>query len=342
MSLSLKDTLVVGISSTALFDLNQADKAFKEARQKLGDDMAISEYRKMMHDTENDKLKPGTGMPVVKALLELNQYDKNTSSPLVQVVVMSRNSPETGIRILKNIELYNLDIPRTIFTGGETVTDYLPAYDVDLFLTTNLKDAQAVADSRVSAVALLKAPPTLKENEDLKQVRLAFDGDAVVFSEESEHLYRTSGLDVFLKTEKELENTPMDPGPFEGFLKKIARLQERLPFQMENSPIRVAIVTARNAPADMRVIKTLRAWGVYADAAFFMGGIDKTEVLKAFKPHIFFDDQDTHLDKASADVASGRVPYKSDSKLANLRETKRKDENNKNRKKRRKYFRFFM
>lgn len=120
----------------------------------------------------------------------------------------------------------------------------------------------------------------------------------------------------FWKMKKKLENTPMEPGPFANFLKKLSRLQERLPFKMELSPIRIAIVTARNSPADIRVIKTLRDWGVYADAAFFMGGVEKTEVLKAFKPHIFFDDQDSHLDRASDDVPSGKVPYRSDSKLA--------------------------
>lgn len=188
---------------------------------------------------------------------------------------MSKNSPETGMRVLKNIDRFGLDIPRTILTSGETVTDYLKAYDVDLFLTTSETDAKRVADSNICAVAILKKPPDQSE-ENTDQVRFAFDGDAVVFGEESEYLYKTEGLDMFLKTEQELEDTPMQPGPFYGFLKKLARLQERLPHKMELSPIRIAIVTARNAPAHIRVIKTLRAWGIYADAAFFMGGIEKT------------------------------------------------------------------
>ncbi len=315
MPISLQDTLVIGISSTALFDLSATDKIYREARKNLGDDEAITKYRNLMRKTENDSLEPGTGMEVVKALLDLNQYGDDPTSPLVQVVVMSRNSPETGIRILKNIRSEKLDIPRTVFTGGETVTDYLSAYNVDLFLTTSQEDARKVADSKVCAVALLKKPPTSTGANPVNQVRLAFDGDAVLFSEESEHVYKTKGLDVFLKSEEELQDTPMEPGPFAGFLKKLALLQERLPFKMENSPIRIAIVTARNAPAEMRVIKTLRAWGVYADAAFFMGGIDKTDVLKAFRPHIFFDDQDIHLDKASVNIASAKVPYETGSKL---------------------------
>lgn len=324
MPVSFKDTLVVGVSSTALFDLRESDKIFREARDKLGDDAAIRKYRQHMFKTEDDILSPGTGMPVVKALLELNKHSDDNNSPLVQVVVMSKNSPETGVRILNSIREFELNIPRTVFTGGETVTDYLPAYDVDLFLTTDIQDAQKVADSRECAVALLKEPPKSEENEILDKVRIAFDGDAVLFDEESELVYKAEGLDEFLEHERVHENEPMSEGPYATFLKKLSRLQERLPHQMEFSPIRIAIVTARNSPADIRVIKTLRHWGVYADAAFFMGGLEKTQVLKAFKPHIFFDDQDVHLKKASSIVPSGQVPYPSDSPLAKPKGQKKK------------------
>jgi len=316
MPISFDDTLVVGITSTALFDLSEPDKSYKDARENFGDDEAIRHYRRLMFKTENDDLGNGTGMPVVEALLELNKYDKDPKSPLVQVVVMSRNSPETGMRVLNNIRKRNLNIPRTVFTGGETVTDYLDAYKVDLFLTTDSKDAQTVADSNVCAVALLKGPPKKITPKIENQVRLAFDGDAVLFDEESELVYKTSDLEHFLEHEQSLENVPMAEGPYANFVKKLARLQERLPFQMEHSPIRIAIVTARNSPADIRVIKTLRNWGVYADAVFFMGGLEKTAVLKAYKPHIFFDDQDIHLDRAAKNVPSGKVPYKSESPLA--------------------------
>jgi len=325
MPISFDDTLVVAISSTALFDLSEADKMYREARKNLGDEEAISKYRKFMFKTEDEPLDDGTGLPVVQALLELNKHEDNPSSPLVQIVVMSRNSPETGIRILNNIQRKGLQIPRTVFTGGETVTDYLSAYNVDLFLTTNKNDAQRVADSRVCAVALLKDPPKDCAEPVLDKVRIAFDGDAVLFSEESELVYKAEGLGPFLEHEREHADDPMDEGPYTSFLKKLSRLQERLPFKMELSPIRIAIVTARNSPADIRVIKTLRAWGVYADAAFFMGGLEKTDVLKAFKPHIFFDDQDVHLKKAANVVPSGRVPYESDSALNKFE--KKKTEN---------------
>lgn len=316
MPISLKDTLVIGVTSTALFDLSEPDRIYKEAREKMGDDEAIQKYRESMFKTENDPLEAGTGYPVVKALLELNKLGNNPMSPFVQIVVMSRNSPETGMRVLNNIRKFELDIPRTVFTGGETVTDYLEAYDVDLFLTTNAEDAQKVTNSQVCAVALLKDPPKLDDESDFNQVRIAFDADAVLFHQESELVYKTKGLKGFLENEKELENTPMLEGPYAPFLKKLSSLQKRLPFKMELSPIRIAVVTARNSPADIRVIKTLRDWGVYADAVFFMGGLDKTRVLKALKPHIFFDDQDVHLEKAASVVPSGKVLYDSESVLA--------------------------
>jgi len=316
MPISLEDTLVVAVTSTALFNLSEPDGVYREARDNLGDDEAIRQYRKFMFKTENDELRAGTGLPVVEALLKLNSHSEDASSPLVQVVVMSRNSPETGMRILNNIRKMELNIPRTVFTGGETVTDYLEAYDVDLFLTTDPTDAQTVADSNVCAVALLKDLPKNNSDSNDTQVRIAFDGDAVLFDEKSELVYKTSGLPDFLEHERKLEDVPMSEGPYAAFMKKLARLQDRLPFQMELSPIRIAIVTARNSPADIRVIKTLRSWGVYADAVFFMGGLEKTSVLKAYKPHIFFDDQDIHLDKASSDVPSGKVPYNSNSPLA--------------------------
>ncbi len=315
MPISFDDTLVIAISSTALFNLSEPDRVYREARDKLGDEKAIEDYRTYMAETENEVLEDGTGLPVVRALLELNKHEENPQSPLVQIVVMSRNSPETGIRILNNIQKRKLDIPRTVFTGGETVTDYLDAYKVDLFLTTDKDDAQKVADSKTCAVALLKDPPKNQTEPVIDSVRIAFDGDAVLFSQESELVYKAKGLKPFLDHERDHANDPMDEGPYTLFLRKLSRLQERLPFMMELSPIRIAIVTARNSPADIRVIKTLRAWGVYADAAFFMGGLEKTAVLKAFKPHIFFDDQDVHLQKAANAVPSAKVPYRSSSSL---------------------------
>ncbi len=314
MSIHLKETLVIGISATALFDLKEADKVFRE-KYSSDKDTAIAEYRKYMLEREGEPLDDGTGMPLVKALLELNKYQPKGESPLIEVVVMSRNSPETGIRVLQNIRNNKLKISRHAFTGGESVVDYLDAFGVDLFLTTTIVDAQKVIDGKTCAAAVLKNPPKNHKKIPEGQVRIAFDGDAVLFDESSEIVYKAEGLDRFNKIEDQHQDMPMEEGPYAALLKKLSRLQERLPFSVEYSPVRISIVTARNTPAEMRVIKTLRHWGVYVDEIFFLGGLEKTNVLEAFHPHIFFDDQDLHIENASKVVPAGKVPYPSDSPL---------------------------
>ncbi len=317
MAFTLEKTLVIGISATALFDLSEADALFQE--KKANDpEHAVAHYRAYMLKHEEIPLKEGIGFPLVQALLGLNRYQDKHDAPLVEVVIMSRNSPDTGIRVLNTIRTLELGITRSAFTAGESTVDYLEAFDVDLFLTTDEPDAQSVIDSGVCASAVLSTPPQYRCDTSDGQVRIAFDGDAVLFDESSELLYKEQGLDAFQKQEHQKQDIPMDEGPFAGFLKKLAALQERLPMSMENSPVRIAIVTARNSPSEMRVIKTLRHWGVYVDEAFFLGGIDKSKILKAFKAHIFFDDQEVHLKNSSLVVPSGKVLYPSHSALKNL------------------------
>jgi 5'-nucleotidase len=314
MALDLSDTLVVGISSTALFDLSESDGIFQD---KFAQDRetAIMEYRAYTLARENDPLEDGTGMPLVKALLALNKYMKLGDKPLVEVVVMSRNSPETGVRVLYNIRSRQLQITRHAFTGGESVVDYLEAFDVDLFLTTNIKDAQRVIDGGKCAAAIVKEPPKDRAEIPEGQVRIAFDGDAVLFDESSEIVYKAKGLNRFQENEDHNQDVPMSEGPYAIFLRKLSRLQERLPFRVEFSPVRIAIVTARSAPAELRVINTLRHWRVYVNEIFFLGGVEKAKVLKAFRAHVFFDDQDLHLAPAAMLVPSCKVPYRSDSPL---------------------------
>ncbi len=314
MAFNLENTLVVGISATALFDLSEADKLFKDEYIKHPES-AIDIYRKYMFESENIPLEEGIGFPFIKALLNLNRYQKKDEAPLVEVVVMSRNSPDTGVRVLNTIRELNLNITRSAFTAGESSADYLEAFDVDLFLTTNEDDAQKVIDNGVCASAVLSTPPEYKCDIPDEQVRIAFDGDAVLFDESSELVYKEDGMQAFHDNEEKSQNIPMSEGPFAAFLKKLAKLQERLPMKMEFSPVRIAIVTARNAPSDLRVIKTLRHWGVYVDEAFFLGGIEKSKILQSFKAHIFFDDQDIHLKQSSLVVPSGKVLYPSHSKL---------------------------
>jgi 5'-nucleotidase len=310
MPLDLSDTLVVGISATALFDLAEADAVY-QARYLKNPQSALEEYRAYMLERENEPLRDGTGMALVRALLGLNRYARSETKPLVDVVVMSRNSPETGIRVFNNIRSRGLPIARHAFTGGQSVVDYLDAFAVDLFLTTHVEDAQRVIDARACAAAVLKPPPHAAEAPPDDQVRIAFDGDAVLFDDSSELVYKT-GQDRFHAIENDKQNEPMKDGPYAILLRKLARLQERLPFGADVSPVRTAIVTARSAPAEMRVINTLRHWGVYVNEIFFLGGVPKAKVVKAFRAHLFFDDQDLHLDPAAH---HGRVPYRSDSPL---------------------------
>jgi len=316
LAFNLKNTLVIGISATALFDLSKQDKLFAK-EYKNDPENAIQRYREYMLKNEHLPLDEGIGFPLIKALLDLNKYQNKGDSPLVEVVVMSRNSPDTGVVVLNNIKKLNLNITRSAFTAGESSADYLEAFDVDLFLTTNEADAQKVIDKKACASAVLSTPPEYKCDIPDGQVRIAFDGDAVLFDETSELVYKTDGIEAFHENEHNSQDIPMNEGPFASFLKKLARLQERLPMKMELSPVRIALVTARNAPSDIRVIKTLRHWGVYVDEAFFLGGIEKSKILKAFKAHIFFDDQDVHLETSSLVVPCGKVLYPSSSKLKN-------------------------
>jgi 5'-nucleotidase len=302
MPIDLSDTLVVGISAAALFDLADADAVHK-ARYARNPQNALEEYRAGTLERDSEPLRDGTGMALVRALLGLNRYAESDAKPLVDVVVMSRNSPETGVRVFNNIRSRGLSIARHAFTGGASVVDYLDAFDVDLFLTTNVEDAQRVIDAQACAAAVLKPPPHAAEAPPDDQVRIAFDGDAVLFDESSELVVRTD----------EKQNEPMQDGPYANLLRKLARLQERLPFGADVSPVRIAIVTARSAPAEMRVIHTLRHWGVYVNEIFFLGGAAKSKIVKAFRAHLFFDDQDLHLDPAARHVPSGRVPYRPDS-----------------------------
>lgn len=323
MPIDLTDTLVIGISATALFELSEANEIF-ERKKKDSPDTAIDEYRSYMLQHESDPLNDGTGMPLVKALLNLNNYIGEKEPPIVEVVVISRNSPETGFRVLKEIRDRRIPITRSAFTAGEDSSRYIEAFYVDLFLTTNEMDAQQVIDSGVCASALVKAPPVHPEGFTDQQVRFAFDADAVIFDEMSEYLYQTQGMEEFWSNEDESQDIPLHEGPYAKLLKKLSNIKARIPGRIEYSPIKLAIFTSRNSPAEMRVVKTLRSWNVYIDQAFFLGGLDKSRFLKVFKPHIFFDDQDDHLSPASIDIPCAKVLYPSSSPLKEIMNKKDK------------------
>lgn len=300
MPLDLSKVLVVGISSRALFDLEDENRIF--------DEKGLEAYSAYQLEHENEVLQKGTAFPLVQALLKLN---KGRKEPIVEVVVMSRNSPETGLRIFNSLIHYKLQMTRAALTGGERLSRYMGAFKVDLFLSKDEPDVQEAVNAGVAAARVYDPPPGFEP--DTETVRIAFDYDGVLVSEESENIYKTQGIEAFWKHEKENATEPPPEGPFKKLLTTLAQVQS------EGDPldprVRIAIVTARNSPAHERVIRTLRSWNVNVNSAFFMGGVAKDEVLKAFKAHIFFDDQEVHLSLAAASVPSAQVPYKTENEL---------------------------
>ena len=303
MAIDFSKILVVGVSSRALFNLEKENDIFDKEN--------IEGFRDYQLEHEDEILDKGTAFPLIESLLKLNNI---ATQQIVEVVVMSRNSPETGFRVLKAIKHYNLPITRWAFTGGDLLAPFIDAFDVDLFLSKDEEDVQKISDTSDCATALVYDPPT-DYTPEIDRVKFAFDADAVVFSEESELIYKEKDIEAFHKHEKENEDVPLNDGPFAKLLRKLSKIQKHIPTRIELTPLRIAIVTARNAPSHMRVIKTLRHWGVYVDEAYFMGGLPKDKVLKAFGAHIFFDDQDTHLEGSSKVVPCGKVLYKTDSPL---------------------------
>ncbi len=292
MSYNLEDKLVIGISSRALFDLHYENQIFEKE--------GLEKYIAYQVQNENVPLKKGTSYSLIKALLDLNEkFEK----PIVEVIIMSRNSPETGLRVFKTVDKMGLSIKRAAFSGGEEISRYLKAFKVDLFLSKNVEDVQAAIDDGFAAATVYDVPNEFKADEEV--IRIAFDGDAVIFSDESEHIYKTKGLEAFMEHEKKNKDKVLPDGPFAKFLRTLYKIKQDFP-----EKVRIALVTARNSPAHERVIYTFRKWGVYVDEAFFLGGVPKHELLKAFNPHIFFDDQDSHLVESSKGVPSAKVPYK--------------------------------
>ncbi len=323
MAVDFSNTLIVAISATALFDLSESENHLLQLLEQ-SPNSAIKEFRDYMAEREDEPLGIGAGYPLIKALLNLNNYhsefaqtDTITQTPLVEVVIVSKSSPDTGIQVLNAIREHGLTISRSAFISGSLVAPYISDFNVDLFLTTNRNDAQQVADANSCACAILDATPVNTYELDTEQLRIAFDGDAVLFDDSGELLYKQKGLKAFHEREAQMRDLPIEKGPYAELLIKLSKLQERLPAHVQHCPISIALVTARNAPADLRAIKTLRAWGVDVDMAFFLGGLEKTAVLKTFAPHIFFDDSIKHIDAARNFVPTALVPYHSTSLLHN-------------------------
>ncbi|MET3117766.1 5'-nucleotidase [Undibacterium sp. GrIS 1.8] len=299
MAFSLDNLLVIGISSRALFDLETEEAIFQN------EGLAVYRQHQLAH--ENTILKPGAGFALVKALLHLNTLTPDHR--LVEVVIMSRNSSETSLRIFNSIKHYGLDISRAALVGGASLSPYLQAFNLSLFLSLHEDDVQAAINSGVAAALLYRMPDN--PQQELEQIRIAFDGDAVIFSDESERIFQEQGIEAFEQHERDNASKPLPEGPFARLLVALSYLQNNFKSPDGRAfPLRTALVTARSSPAHERVIRTLRAWNIAIDETFFMGGVHKSAVLAAFKPHMFFDDQPGHCERASSVVATGRVPIK--------------------------------
>lgn len=297
MSYSLDNRLVIGVSSSALFDLVEANEIFEKK--------GVNAYCEYQIAHENEILKPGPGFALIKALLKLNELPGHEGR--VEVIIMSRNSADTSLRVFNSIAHYGLGIIRAVLASGASLAPYLNAFKTDLFLSTYEDDVRSAINSGVAAGIICNDRiHTYEVKNEIDQIRIAFDGDAVLFTDASERIFQAEGLAAFEQNEKKQAKNPLMEGPFAKFLKTISDLQQE--FGPDEAPIRTALVTSRSAPAHERVIRTLRAWNVRIDEAFFLGGISKKEVLKAFGAHIFFDDQEVHTTPASEVVPSARVP----------------------------------
>ncbi len=286
--------LTLAISSRTLFDLHDAHQIYL--------DEGIEAYRSYQLAHEDVPLDPGVAFPLVQKLLNIRHPD--TKESLVEVVLVSRNNGDTGLRIFNSIEHHNLDISRAVFSNGGSPYDYLSALGVELFLSAHHADVIGAIEAGYAAAHLMTRKAAIQTDQ---QVRVAFDGDAVLFSDESEQIYQADGLEAFRQNEHSRRNEPLNPGPFSAFLKKLHDLQTLFP--PGQAPIRTALVTARSAPSHKRVILTLREWGIRIDEALFLGGQDKARFLQSFKADIFFEDQLTYVKTASEHIATGHVPY---------------------------------
>lgn len=288
--------LVVAITSRALFSMEDSHGLFERE--------GVEAFRAHQHAHEDQPLSPGVAFPLVRKLLALNAIAP-PGAPRVEVILLSRNSTDTGLRVFNSIQHYDLDIRRATFTSGAPVWPYIRPFGAQLFLSANPESVRAALLAGVAAATIL--PGGASESRQ-RQLRIAFDGDAVIFGDESERVSREQGVEAFGQHERARAHEPLSGGPFRGFLAALHDLQAAFPAG-EDSPIRTALVTARSAPAHERVIRTLREWEVRLDEALFLGGRDKGPFLEAFGADIFFDDSPHNIDSARRHVAAGHVPH---------------------------------
>jgi len=292
MPATLDGQLVVAISSRALFDFEEENKLFEAE-----DDRA---YMRLQQQRLDQPAKPGVAFSLVRKLLGFNRAG---SPPRVEVVVLSRNDPVSGMRVFRSAQHYGLSIQRGVFTRGASPWRYLRPLQAQLFLSANEADVRSALAAGVAAARVLPSSAHASEAHP-RELRIAFDGDAVLFSDEAEQVYQAGGLDAFQAHERERVLTPLAAGPFKPVLAALHRLQQDREDAMS---IRTALVTARSAPAHERALRTLMDWRIEVDEAMFLGGLAKGEFLREFEPDFFFDDQLGHVESALAHVPAGHV-----------------------------------
>lgn len=301
---NLDQKLVIGLASSALFDLEESDYVFRSEGELA--------YREFQRKNENTPLESGVAFPFIQRLLSLNDIFPS-DKPFVEVILLSRNDPDTGLRVMNSIEHHNLNIKRAIFLQGRTPHKYINALNISLFLSANEVDVNQAIIAGYPAGLILKG--NIFDIEHDEELRIAFDFDGVLADDSSEKIYKEKDLNAFIENESKLADQPANTGPLHKLLQQLSTLQKsELKYLKDNptyeSRLRVSIVTARNAPAHKRVITSLRAWGIdTVNEAFFLGGIEKRKVLEILKPHIFFDDQVTHVEKTADSIASVHIPF---------------------------------
>lgn len=306
MPYDLEKRLVIGVASSAMFDLSESDAVFKREGEE--------QYRKFQEQNLNVPLSKGIAFSFIKRLLSFNDLSANPEDdPLVEVVLLSRNDPDTGLRVMKTIEHYGLGMTRAIFMQGRAPYEYIPALNISLFLSGNKSDVEAAIKLKFPAGHVMDSSVVDDEEDD--GLRIAFDFDGVLADDESEAvMQKTKDLGQFHAHEVKNVMQPHNPGPLQQFLVRVSTIQSAEEQRKKANPeyknrLRVSIVTARNAPSHERALNTLKSWGVMANEAFFLGGIEKGKVLGVLRPHIFFDDQSGHLESAARVAPSVHIPF---------------------------------
>lgn len=303
MPYPIERKLVVGVSSTALFNLEFEDKIFREK--------GLEAYKNFQEKKKYEILKKGVAFPFVRRFLNINNIFPEQRP--VEVVVLSRNSPETGIRTFHSIKEYGLDISRAAFTSGNPAYKYIPAYNISLFLSVDVGDVQNAIDMKFPAGRIL--PTMIHDDEDDLELRVAFDFDGVIADDASERIYKETGqLELFRRNEVDNVENPLNPGLLMNFLRKLAYFQKLedkkfLSDKHYKKILKTSIITARDAPSHERAINTLKSWEIDVDEMFLLGGVEKKRILEILKPHLFMDDQLSHLSTDLVDIPLVHIPF---------------------------------